>query len=97
MRENGDKCVFAPGAIDMIYEHSRGIPRIINLVCDSALLSGYVAELPVIDEKVTAEVIREREELMLPVDIRPDISLGQERQLKTVERGIDPDPIIFTQ
>ncbi len=97
VRENGDKCVFAPGAIDMIYEHSRGIPRIINLVCDSALLSGYVAELPVIDEKVTAEVIREREELMLPVDIRPDISLGQERQLKTVERGIDPDPIILTQ
>jgi general secretion pathway protein A len=97
VRDGGEAGLFTAGAIDMIYEHSRGIPRIINLVCDSALLSGYVAELSVIDEKIAAEVIRERQELMLPVDIRPDITIGNERELKTVEQGIHPDQVILTQ
>ena len=58
---NGNGNVFTPEAIDMIYEHSRGIPRLINLACDSALLSGYVEESPVISSKIMQEVIRERD------------------------------------
>ncbi|HOU36871.1 MAG TPA: AAA family ATPase, partial [Candidatus Omnitrophota bacterium] len=58
---NGNGNVFTPEAIDMVYEHSRGIPRLINLACDSALLSGYVEESPVISSKIMQEVIRERD------------------------------------
>ena len=35
---------FSQDAVDRIYEYSGGIPRLINIVCDKALLSGYVFE-----------------------------------------------------
>lgn len=33
--------VFSPSAIDEVYAYSQGYPRLINLVCDRALLAGY--------------------------------------------------------
>ena len=33
---------FAEGAIEAIYKYSGGIPRLINMVCDKALLAAYV-------------------------------------------------------
>jgi general secretion pathway protein A len=34
---------FAPRAIDVVHKYTSGIPRLINLVCDRALLGGYSA------------------------------------------------------
>lgn len=53
--------IFSAKAIEIIYEYSRGIPRLINLVCDSALLSGYIYEAKKITEGIISEVIRERD------------------------------------
>jgi general secretion pathway protein A len=36
--------VFAPEALDCIHSFTGGIPRLINMVCDKALLAAYVAE-----------------------------------------------------
>jgi general secretion pathway protein A len=58
--ENGCD-LFTPAAIDLVFRHSNGIPRIINLVCDSALLSGYACDTKKITEKMIAEVIKERD------------------------------------
>lgn len=33
--------IFSPSAMDAIHRHSRGIPRVINLVCDHALINAY--------------------------------------------------------
>ncbi|MFQ5592379.1 MAG: ExeA family protein [Phycisphaerae bacterium] len=33
--------VFQPDAIAKVYEHSKGLPRLINTLCDSAMLSAY--------------------------------------------------------
>lgn len=55
------KDIFTKEAVDFIYQHSGGIPRIINLVCDSALLSGYVYDTKTIDQKIISEVIKERD------------------------------------
>lgn len=38
------KIHFSDEAIDEIYKFSEGIPRLINMVCDKALLFGYVLE-----------------------------------------------------
>ncbi len=35
---------FTPGALDLVHEYSGGIPRLINLICDRALLSAYSAQ-----------------------------------------------------
>jgi len=53
--------IFNSGAITAIASYSRGIPRIINILCDTALVYGYADELKVIDEKAIEHVIRARE------------------------------------
>ncbi|MBU1090714.1 MAG: AAA family ATPase [Candidatus Omnitrophica bacterium] len=58
---NGGVEIFEPEAIDLVYAHSRGVPRVINLVCDSALLSGYVSETKKITKEMIDEVIKERD------------------------------------
>jgi len=50
---NGKRNVFTNDALETIYSLSRGIPRIINLICDHALLSGFVDE----KEKVTRGIV----------------------------------------
>jgi general secretion pathway protein A len=33
---------FSPAAVAAIHRHSRGVPRLINAICDTTLLAGYV-------------------------------------------------------
>ena len=40
---------FTPEALDLIYRFSRGIPRLINFLCDSCLIHAYVAETWTVD------------------------------------------------
>lgn len=37
----GDNNIFSDSAINAVFRHSKGIPRLINTVCENALLSGY--------------------------------------------------------
>jgi general secretion pathway protein A len=39
-----DSTLFTPGAVQRIYRFSGGLPRLINLACDRALLLGYTSE-----------------------------------------------------
>ena len=54
-----DRKYFTDGALYLVYQFSSGIPRLVNQICDSALLSGYVSEIPQVDEKLMSEVIAE--------------------------------------
>lgn len=54
-----DKRYFTDPALNMIYRFSKGVPRLINQVCDSALLNGFIYEKDIIDEKLMQEVIHE--------------------------------------
>jgi general secretion pathway protein A len=50
-----------PEAIRLIAEYSRGIPRLINVVCDKSLLAGYVAETTVMDAGIVRRAIEDTE------------------------------------
>lgn len=50
---------FTSGAIELIYDFSKGVPRLINQVCDSAFLTGFIYEKEKIDEQLIGEVIGE--------------------------------------
>jgi general secretion pathway protein A len=52
---------WAPEALTMIYEYSRGVPRLINVICDKALLAGYVAEARVINASMVQRAIADSE------------------------------------
>jgi general secretion pathway protein A len=44
---------FLPKALDLVHRYSDGIPRLINLVCDRALLGGYSARV----NRITPEMV----------------------------------------
>jgi type II secretory pathway predicted ATPase ExeA len=46
---------FSPGAYQAIYHFSRGVPRLINLIADRALLAGYVAGSTCITKEMVTE------------------------------------------
>jgi hypothetical protein len=47
--------LFEPAAVTMIHRVSGGIPRIINNICDNALLTGFSEASP----KITASIVKE--------------------------------------
>lgn len=50
---------FAEETRDQIYKFSTGIPRLINMICDAALLAGYVEEKRIIDNNLISDVVEE--------------------------------------
>jgi general secretion pathway protein A len=51
--------VFMPEAINRICKFSQGIPRVINHLCDRALLTGYTTSQHVIDDKIVKEALKD--------------------------------------
>jgi len=56
-----DSVVFSPGAVREVYRHSKGCPRIINNICDNAMLAGYVARIREIDTPCIKRAITQLE------------------------------------
>jgi general secretion pathway protein A len=52
---------FTPEAVSMICRYAEGIPRIINTLCDNALLAGYRLYQKKIDAGIIREVIKDLE------------------------------------
>lgn len=52
---------FTQPAFWRIFRYSRGIPRLVNAVCDKALLAGFVAQKEKIDFRLVGRAIRELE------------------------------------
>lgn len=50
---------FSEKALDKIFQLSKGVPRLINVLCDRALLGAYVEETNQVNEKITLKAARE--------------------------------------
>jgi type II secretory pathway predicted ATPase ExeA len=59
--------LFSPEAITRIYTYTKGFPRMINILCDRALVTGYVKGAHLIDEAIITECARE-------IDLLPEKS-----------------------
>ena len=53
------KIVFTDPAVEEIYLYSGGTPRLINIICDRALLAGFVSETFTIDDAIIKKCIEE--------------------------------------
>jgi len=51
--------IFEKSAIREIYEFSKGYPRLINVICDRALLTGFISSNKQIDQKIIKECVQE--------------------------------------
>jgi general secretion pathway protein A len=57
--------IFTADAIKKIYFMTKGIPRLINLLCDSALVYAYSGEIVRVDETVINRVIEDKADIGL--------------------------------
>jgi general secretion pathway protein A len=48
--------IFSPAALDKVYEYSRGIPRIINTLCENSLVNAFAREQRPVAPEVVTEV-----------------------------------------
>jgi general secretion pathway protein A len=48
--------IFSDGAISAVHKYSRGIPRLVNTLCENALVSGYAKQMKQIGEDIVQEV-----------------------------------------
>jgi general secretion pathway protein A len=79
--------IFTEEALQRIHAESKGVPRLINVLCDQALLSGFAEGLPQIDASIIqgciAEIHIPGEESSLPVS-----PPGESTQVSWQERKI---------
>jgi type II secretory pathway predicted ATPase ExeA len=52
--------IFSESAVKLIFDFTRGIPREINNICDIALLVGSSRAVRELDERIVAEVIKDK-------------------------------------
>jgi general secretion pathway protein A len=67
--------VFLPETMAAVYRHSRGIPRLINTICENALITGYARQKP----SVTPAIIE---------DIAVDLRLNVRATLPLLEENL---------
>jgi general secretion pathway protein A len=68
------RSIFDKGAMAEIYSFSGGYPRLINVIADRALLTGFIAKTSVVNSKIVRECAQE---LKIRKSVSPTV-LGQE-------------------
>jgi len=68
----GANQIFTGPAIEAVFGHSRGIPRLINTICENALLAGYAKHAATITSEIIDDVARDLRLGVEVVDPRGD-------------------------
>lgn len=74
----GAPSLFSDEACEEIWRFSRGIPRLVNVLCDTALVYGFSEQKAKVDLKLVREVIKDKETGLAPV--QEQISLEDEEK-----------------
>ncbi len=95
--------LFSREAVQQIHLFSRGYPRLINVIADRALLTGFVSEEPKIGAKIVLECARElkipeprrtvrkpKSTLVPPIEDEFEEQEEQEGQMAAVEPDVQP-------
>ena len=53
------RLIFSPDAADAVHAYSRGIPRVMNLLCEHALIDAYAGNMRIVPARVVEDVARE--------------------------------------
>ena len=73
--------IFQQKAVQEIYSFSQGYPRLINIICDHALLTGYASGV----KSIGVDIIKECErELRIPIETKKESAFQLESAAKNV-------------
>ncbi len=73
----GDEAIFLPETYETIFDATGGVPRLINLVCDTALVYGYAQEAEHIGNKIVEQVLVDKEAGFSPIGKRRNLGAGR--------------------
>ncbi len=51
--------IFTTDAVELVYRHSRGVPRTISVICDNSLVSGFALQQKPVGATIVREVCRD--------------------------------------
>jgi type II secretory pathway predicted ATPase ExeA len=72
-----EEAIFTPAAVQEVFRLSGGNPRLINILCDQALLSGYALD----KKKIGAELITEStENTLIPLNTQKEPAAAAQRE-----------------
>jgi general secretion pathway protein A len=97
-----DLNLFNPEAIRAVFEFSKGIPRLINLLCDTSLVYGFADEKKKIGREVVEEAVQARKADGLFCEVieseKPDTAVIQvgDEALAALQNRIDRLEAKFT-
>jgi general secretion pathway protein A len=77
--------IFSGPAIEAVFSHSRGIPRLINTICENALLAGYAKHAATITSEIIDEVAQELRLGVVSVDPRNTAAARLSREQEQTE------------
>ncbi len=84
LKKSGKKVRFTNKALDVVYESCKGTPRMINILCDRALLAGYTLETFTIDTEIINRCIKE-------VNIKVN---GRSHSIEGLQKNFEPEKLI---
>jgi type II secretory pathway predicted ATPase ExeA len=88
----GPKDLFEETVYPVIYEATGGVPRLINLVCDTALVYGYGQGLPKITLATIKQVLKDKELSFAPLGAKqrqePAQAVAARPKRSTIERAV---------
>lgn len=67
--------LFSSDAIARVHDSAAGIPRLINVLCDTALVYGYADQSHAIGTDIVGQVLRDRADSVLPLASTARISM----------------------
>jgi hypothetical protein len=90
---NGNPSIFAEESLRVVYEHSRGLPRLINTICENALISGFAVGTRTVPPYLVEEACAD-----LRITARAPVVLASNEEVSfaTVEERVDqstPEPL----
>ncbi|MFW6081288.1 MAG: ExeA family protein, partial [Desulfosalsimonas sp.] len=88
------KNLFSKKAVDLVHDFSGGFPRLINIICDHALLTAYAENKTMVSDKIVRECARDVQirSFAKPEEkeAKPAVSPGSVKQKKPAGRAAEP-------
>jgi general secretion pathway protein A len=84
--------IFPDAAVEVVFRYSRGIPRLINTICENALISGFARQASSITPEIIEEVAADFRLNVVPSPAAPEFTLTAERvaRLERLLGAIEP-------
>lgn len=82
--------IFSPDAVQVVHNYSKGIPRIINLICEHSMISAYVEQIKPIPPRIVESVCRELDLDSQPFVLSPMAMAGIPEEQMSMSNTISP-------